>query len=57
MRTHQKPGPDRLETAVEGTLDEAAGGGRVEQALHESHAGGEIAGASDVEDLLRAGDV
>lgn len=38
-------------------LEEAAGRGRVEQVLHESHTGGGIAGAGDVEDLLRARDV
>lgn len=57
MRTHQKPGLEGLESSAEGVLEEAAGRGRVEQALHESHAGGGIAGAGDVEDLLRARDV
>lgn len=57
MRTHQKPGPEGLENIAEGMLEEAAGRGRVEQALHKSHAGGGIAGASDVEDFIRVGDV
>lgn len=55
MRTHQKPGPGGLENTAEGMLEEAAGRG-VEQPLHESHAGGGIAGAGDAEDL-RARDV
>lgn len=57
MRTHQKPGLERLESTAKGMLGEAAGGGRVEQALHESHTGSRIAGARDVEDLLGARDV
>lgn len=56
MRTHQKPGLEGLEDSAEGMLEEAAGGGGVEQALHKSHAGGGITGAGDVEDL-RARDV
>lgn len=51
MRTHQKPGPEGLEDTAEGMLGEAAGGGRVEQALHKPHAGSGIAGAGDIEDL------
>lgn len=59
MRTHQKPGLKGLETTAEGGLEEAAGGGggRVEQALHEVHAGCGVAGAHDVEDLPGARDV
>lgn len=57
MRTHQKPGLKGLETTAEGMLEEAAGRGRIEQALHEAHAGCGIAGACDVEDLLGARDV
>lgn len=57
MRTHQKPGLEGLENTAEGMLEEAAGRGIVEQTSHKSHAGGGIAGAGDVEDLLRAGDV
>lgn len=58
MRTHQKPpGLEGLENTAEGMPEEAAGRGGVEQALHKSHAGSGVAGASDVEDLLRARDV
>lgn len=57
MRTHQKPGPEGLENTAEGMLEEAAGRRGVEQALHKPYAGGGIAGAGDVEDLLRARDV
>lgn len=57
MRTHQKPGPQGLDSTAEGTCEEAAGGGGVEQAVHEGHAGRRVAGAGDVEDLVRARDV
>lgn len=57
MRTHQKPGLKGLEGTAEGMFGEAAGRGRVEQALHEAHAGRGIAGARDVEDILGARDV
>lgn len=45
MRTHQKLGLKGLEATAEGMLEEAAGRGGVEQALHEAHTGCGIAGA------------
>lgn len=58
MRTHQKPGLQGLDSTAEGMCEEAAGGGGgVEQAVHKGHAGRRVAGAGDVEDLVRTRDV
>lgn len=57
MRTHQKPGLEGLGSTLGEIIEEAAGRGGVEQSLHESHAGRGIAGAGDVENLVRVGDI
>lgn len=55
MRTHQKPGLEGLGSSFGRIIEEAAGRGRIEKALHKSHAGSGIAGAGDIEDVVRVG--